>query len=482
MLQGKDIKNISELKNGFTPSWVEPEFIARSLKCFSFSSLCNSISSIKTKGYSFEWILAILLSMPFIDSGSVHSMLSGCVKHQIQAGKDTFYRLKNNPGICWRLVLWLFASKFKDLIKSRLSNTDGVRCLIFDDTLLAKTGKSIEKVSRVWDHVTQQYILGFKLLVMGYWDGTSFIPLDFSLHRERGKNKEKPFGLKKKEYKNQYRKQRKTGSFTDERDSEADMSKIDCAIKMLKRAVSMGFVVDYVLMDSWFTCDAFINAVQSLKKQTIHLIGMYKTVKSKFSFKGELCTYKEIRNMSGKPRRCRKLGYHYSEAEVEFKGKPVKLFFSRRGKNGNWRVFLSTNTDLSFIKMVEIYQIRWTIEVFNKEAKQLLGLGKCQSNDFDAQIADTTITMIQYILLTTRYRIDTYETMNGLFSEIKEATLRQRLNQRLWGLFIELLQIITTIFVEIDEEQLMEKIFNDESTYSIIARLLDDTQDKPCAA
>ena len=141
--------------------------------------------------------------------------------------------------------------------------------------------------------------------------------------------------------------------------------------------------------------------------------------------------------MSGKPRRCRKLGYHYSEAEVEFKGKPVKLFFSRRGKNGNWRVFLSTNTDLSFIKMVEIYQIRWTIEVFNKEAKQLLGLGKCQSNDFDAQIADTTITMIQYILLTTRYRIDTYETMNGLFSEIKEATLRQRLNQRLWGLFIE---------------------------------------------
>ncbi len=111
-----------------------------------------------------------------------------------------------------------------------------------------------------------------------------------------------------------------------------------------------------------------------------------------------------------------------------------------------------------------------------------MGLGKCRSNDFDAQIANTTITMIQYILLTTRYRIDTYETINGLFFEIKEATLRQWLNQRLWGLFVELLQIITTIFVEIDEEQLMEKIFNDESTYSIIAWLLDDTQDKPCAA
>lgn len=482
MLQRKDIKSISELKNGFTPRWVEPDFISSSLKCFSFSSLCNSISSIKMRGYSFEWIMTILLSMPFIDAVTVNSMINGCVKHQVQAGKDTFYRLKNHPGICWRLILWLFATKFKELVNNRLSNNDGVKCLIFDDTLLAKTGKSIEKVSRVWDHVTQRHILGFKLMLMGYWDGTSFIPLDFSLHRERGKNQDKPFGLKKKEYRRQYRKQRQTDSFTDKRANETDMSKIDSAIKMFRRAISHGFCVDYVLMDSWFTCDAFINAVQMVKKQTVHLIGMYKTVKSKFLYQGKQYTYNEIRNMVGKPHRCRKLGYHYSEAEVEFKGKPVKLFFSRQGKTGKWRVFLCTNTRLSFIKMVEIYQTRWTIEVFNKEAKQLLGLGKCQSNNFDSQIADATITMIQHILLTMRYRIDTYETIDGLFSEIKEATLQQRLNQRLWGLFIELLQIITSVFTEIDEEQLMVKIFHDEKTCSYIARLLDDQPTINCAA
>ena len=34
------------------------------------------------------------------------------------------------------------------------------------------------------------------------------------------------------------------------------------------------------------------------------------------------------------------------------------------------------------------------ISNFFKEAKQLLGLGKCQSNDFDAQIADATITSV----------------------------------------------------------------------------------------
>jgi len=78
----------------------------------------------------------------------------------------------------------------------------------------------------------------------------------------------------------------------------------------------------------------------------------------------------------------------------------MKLYFSKQGKNSKWKVFISTDTELSFIRMIEIYQTCWSIEVFFKESKQLLGLGKCQSNDFDGQIADTTTTFIQYILLT----------------------------------------------------------------------------------
>ena len=144
MLQGKDIKNIWELKNGFTHRWVEPEFIASSLKLFSFSQLSKSVSEIKQKGYSFEWIMTVLLSMPFIGAGTVNSMLSGFVRQHIEAGKDTFYRLKNNSEVCWRLLLWLFASKFEKLVNSKLKQADqGVRCMVFDDTLLEKTGKHI---------------------------------------------------------------------------------------------------------------------------------------------------------------------------------------------------------------------------------------------------------------------------------------------------------------------------------------------------
>lgn len=471
MLQRKDINKIWELKTGFTHRWLEPEFILSSLKSFSFSDLCKCISPVKVRGYSFQAIFTILISLPFIGAASVNSMVNGIVKHQVEAGKDTFYRLKNNPDICWRLILWLFAAKFKKLTDPGSDNSNAVKCMVFDDTVIAKTGRFIEKVSRVWDHVSNDYLLGFKLLLMGYWDGVSFIPLDFSLHREKGKNKEKPFGLKKKELKKQYKKKRPSGSFTHERANEADMSKIDCALRMFKRAISRGFKVDYVLMDSWFTCEAFINAVLSVRNQVVHLIGMYKTPKTKFGFDGGMYTHSQIRNKLGKAKRCRKLGFYYKETTVFYKDKEIKLFFSRQGKNGKWKVFVCTNTKLTFIKMIEIYQIRWSIEVFFKESKQLLGLGRCQSNDFDAQIADTTITMIQHILLTCRFRYETYESKTGLFNQIREQAAMQRLNQRLWGLFLELVKTITELFDEIDHIQLFERIIQDEKVYEKITRL-----------
>jgi predicted nucleic acid-binding Zn finger protein len=484
MLRSKDINKIWELKNGFTQGWVEPDFIKSSLKSFSFSTLCNCLNPIKIKGYSIEIVLTILISLPFKGLGTVKSMFGKYIHCHMEAGKDVFYRLKNNPLIGWRLLLWLFANKFKSITctKSDINNTAGqLKCMVFDDTLLSKTGRFIEKISRVWDHVSNRCVLGFKLLVMGYWDGTSLIPVDFSLHRELGKNKEKPFGMKKKELKRQFTKKREKGSLSYERAMEADMSKIEIAIKMFARAIAQGFQIDYVLMDSWFTCDAFIDAVLKVKKQTVHLIGMYKIAKTKFTYKGQKYTYSQIRNLLGKAKRCRPLRLYFNEAIVSYNGKEIKLFFSKQGKNGKWKVLVCTNTLLSFVKMIEIYQIRWTIEVFFKESKQLLGLGKCQSNDFDAQIADLTISMIQYTILTLRYRYEKYEAKGGLFSQIKAEELEQKLNQRLWGLFVELLRLIEVLFEDMDQDQLLGKIFQNEQVYEKIAALLN-IPDKLCEA
>jgi hypothetical protein len=163
---------------------------------------------------------------------------------------------------------------------------------------------------------------------------------------------------------------------------------------------------------------------------------------------------------------------YYHQAEVMLNHLRVKLFFSRHGKNGKWKVFLTTNLELSFIQLIEIYQTRWTIEVFFREGKQLLGLGKCQSNDFDAQIADTTITLIQYILLTIRHRFDRYETKGELFRTMQQEVLDVRLNERLMGLLIEILNIMEDLF-EIDAYELIERMMSNEKTYQKLSALFE---------
>ena len=83
--------------------------------------------------------------------------------------------------------------------------------------------------------------------------------------------------------------------------------------------------------------------------------------------------------------------------------------------------------------------------------------------------------MIQHILLTFKYRIANYESKTGLFAEIKEETTRQRLNQRLWGLFIEIMQIVQHVFNQVDEEQLFERISQNDLAYEYLTRLLGET-------
>jgi len=473
MLQDKDTKKIFELKKDFSHRWLEVDFIHTAIKAFHFSSLIKSFSHFKKRGYGFDLVLSLLISQVFMGESSVNSLVNNKNRTLASIRKDVFYRLKNKSVIDWRVILWQFVLRFLKIMEQKSGQTDRVRCLILDDSLLEKTGRFIEKASRVWDHVKQRSILGFKLNLLGYWDGLSFIPVDFSLHREKGRNDKKPFGLAKKDIKKQFKKKRSAELASFERVKEADETKIQTGIKMFKRAIKKGIKVDYLLMDSWFTNNAFIEAVRDVKSQTIHLIGMYKIAKTKFTYNSKSLTYSQVRNTLGKPKRNRKTGFYYLETEVLLGGKEVKLFFSRKGKRGNWKTFITTDIQLSFIKMLRIYQIRWTIEVFFKESKQLLGLGTDQSNDFDSQIAATTINMLQHILITTRFRFENYESKGELFRQVKTEVLRISLSERLWGLLLELLKLIIELFDQIDEDELMEKIFDDEKTYNRIEKLLE---------
>jgi hypothetical protein len=383
---------------------------------------------------------------------TVNSSLSELSDNGVKIKKDVYYRLKNSEKICWRRILSYVVDKFlQQTQKTTLDISEKMshpkpHCLIFDDTLLEKTGYKIEKTGKVWDHVKQCMVLGFKLLVGLYFDG---IPVDFSLVREKGQKSDKPFGMLKKYLRRQFNKKRAKESEGILRIKELDISKIELSIQMFLRTVLRGISVDYVLCDSWFTC---LDLITVVRQKGSHLIGMYKIVTTKFEYLGRKLSYKEIFHLAGKEIRCKKMNLYYKTARVLYNGMPVTLFFSKAGSNGHWKVILTTNTKLSFLQTIEIYQIRWSIEVFFKEAKQLLNLGGCQSSNFDAQISDTTITMIAYILLAFRFRYDNYESMGALFRAMNAETLRKTIDIRLRELFIDLVKTVC---------QLIEKDFDD---------------------
>ena len=147
---------------------------------------------LKSKGLAVSSLLNVLLILPFYGIANVYSLYkSGLHGIDFEGKKDVYYDVKNNEHIKWRDLLLLHAKRFIYLVGKNVNMaSNGITAIIFDDTLLEKTGKKIEKTSIVNDHVSGRFILGYKLLVCGFWDGASFIPLDFSIHREKGKKQE----------------------------------------------------------------------------------------------------------------------------------------------------------------------------------------------------------------------------------------------------------------------------------------------------
>ena len=188
--------------------------------------------------------------------------------------KDAIFRLKNNEKLLWRSLQLAVVKQFQHLVnpKKEVANNSA---FILDDTTTEKTGRRIEKISFVYDHVAGKLgsKLGFKNLTLGLFDGKSFNPLDFSLHSEK-------LLKKAKHRKEQYHKQRDPKSAGTKHIEECTTSKITNGLNMLKRAVKNGFRAKYVLVDSWFSSLEFIQTVRELGKNTMRNTRYFEAIVS----------------------------------------------------------------------------------------------------------------------------------------------------------------------------------------------------------
>jgi len=372
-------------------------------------------------------------------------------------GKNCFYRFLTNASYNWRSLLLGVAKQFLRIVERRGGETGDVPDFyIVDDTTLEKTGCHFEGLSRVHDHTSGKHVLGYKMLTLSYCDGKSTIPLDCSLHREKGKRKD--YSLSRDERKGLFSKKRDADSPGYKRKKELDEEKPQMVLQMICRSWKRWIRATYFLADSWFDGIDFIKGIREIAGSALHVICMTKNGNRKYECDGHRHTGKELVAVNERhAKTCRKYKCRYFKTDVTFEGVELRLFFIQYGKSNDWHIILTTDRSLSFTKAFEYYQIRWNTEVMYRECKQYLGLGKCQSTDFDGQIADCTLALVTYTMLTLYKRFGDYETIGVLFRQVQGDLMTLTLWQRI-------LPVIATVMYKLchllgaDFEQTMQTI------------------------
>jgi len=386
-------------------------------------------------------------------------------------GKDVIYSMLNSDWINWRKLLYGQIEDNMSELEHPKSTTQShqVPCLILDDTDIPKRGKCIEWIGKIFSHLNHQYLLGFKALHVACWTGNTLVHLDFSLHVEMGKKNTQ--GISSKQASKRFSKQRNQSSHAYKRESELHETKIHCAIKMISQAVANKLTFKYILFDSWFFNKRMISTIFELGSL---FITRPKLNHWKYFHKGKHYTIGELikKYKNNKHRKySRKLSLYYLSIPVEFGGIQLSLLlYKPKVRGAKWQILISNDVGINAIKAYEIYRTRWAIEVSFKELKQNLNYGKCQSRNFAAQIAHTTISLLTYNYLSLIKAVNEHQTIGGLFSEIKANTITPNVMVMFWGQVFEFLKKFAKT-IETSVDFLIEKFIHDNDFLLFLSQI-----------
>ncbi len=402
-----EIKDICK-KHGedMDPLWVN---IRRE---FNLSSFSRSGGIEKRTGVAVSSLFETAIAIPLFLVGTVRCFFSSSFEKIVESSPCAYYRFCQDSRFNWRRAMKTVSKFIRKREIETCLEAKYPRAFIIDDSGLEKSGRRIEGVSKIYDHCTGHNVTGYKLVGLAWFNGVYTKMIDFSMAAE------KKLELKRGK---QFSKERNPKEPGAKRKKELRKDKITLACELMGRAAKNGYAPDYALVDSWYTCAQVINKVRSINEGKTHFLGMVKADKRLYMYEGRQYTLSKLRHtVMSEKKRCRRFRSSYVEVVCELKNVgTVKLFFSRFSSNKKWVCLLSTDLEMSYIKAIETYAIRWNIEIMFKECKQLLGLGKCQANDFDAQIAHTACVFITHsILVYFKYRED-YQTLGELYRTIE---------------------------------------------------------------
>ena len=397
--------------------------INNAFKELKFRSILNRSGIRKTRGYKTITLLFLIVLLPFLKRKLTDLWNSEYLRNTTTGQKDVFYRFLNYERFNWRKFVYLLALKviaYSDDVPLRQ------KVLIADDSVVPKSGKDIELVSYHFDHKTKRSVLGNQCLQLGYHNGINFFPLDVAINTSSKRPNNKLRDIDKR-------------TIGWRRRKEALNKKTSTLISMIDRAWKSGIDASFVLFDSWFSHDDVISKVYDIGYGVICRL---KRGRVKYEYYGQKYTLKQLWQQVAKKQTVFLAGYHVKAVCLNVKlpkTGDVRILFISDGKK-EWHALLSTDTELEAPEILSYYVRRWAIEVFFKDAKQMLYMGKEQSNTFDAAVACYSMVMIRYLLLVYilgKRRIN--GPIGPLFRELSDENQLLSMAEKLWAYIKELI-------------------------------------------
>lgn len=249
----------------------------------------------------------------------------------------------------------------------------GEKCLIFDDSVLAKpySGEN-GLVGWHYSHSEGRCVKGINFLTALWSDEQRSVPLSMELvEKEQWWNdKEQQWQWQTVEGKNKIFR------------------------RMLRRLSHNNGIADYVLSDSWYASKENMHCVY--EECGLHFIMAVKSNRlASRSAKG-------AQSGAFKPLEELKLGKCAVKVYLKDLDFPVllvkKVFKNEDGSSGT--LYLATSDlELGYEQILTLYKRRWRVEEYHKSLKSNCSLGKCQASSHSAQRSHFYLAIFAFMLL-----------------------------------------------------------------------------------
>lgn len=407
--ESRDEKNISHA-------------IANFLTAYGILRLLRKCDGAKLKGVPVNELFTYTLTNAFRMGSFYMQNKLGQVREGFS--KNTYYRFLMNPRTNWLRFTTKLSARIINAHIRPLTSENRDDCFVIDDSLYERAGvKRTELASWVFDHVSMRCKKGFRLLTLGWTDGCTFLPINYSLLASS--DAKKVLGPCNKIDKR---------TIAGKRRFWARQKGTTVMVELLKTALVAGHKAKYVLFDSWFSNPQQILDIKSLGLDTIAMVK--RSSKIRYFYNGKSLDIKQIfaacKKRRGRSRYLLSVNVKVGQDKNGKNGLDAKIVCVRnRNNRKDWIAIICTNVALSENDIIRIYGHRWDIEVFFKTCKSSLLLRKeYHGLSYDGLTAHVAMVFTRYMLLAVSKRDNEDErTLGELFylmiAEVADITYHE---------------------------------------------------------